>query len=101
MAGLCKKKCKFDGCNFEKNNHDLVTHHEENCSHRTFKCKWSEHGCNFEATKTLVREHEDDCEHELSQQLENELALAEAAEEEKPKRVKRTRKVAAPPKLVF
>ena len=58
---VSKKKCKFDACNFEKNNQDLVTQHEKNCIH------------------SLVREHEDDCEHDLSQQLENELALAEAA----------------------
>ena len=77
---LDKKKCKFDGCKFEKNSLELVTRHEENCSHRTFKCKWSEHGCNFEASdKTLVTEHEEDCEHILSQELESGLSIAGAA----------------------
>ena len=70
MNQLDKKKCKFDGCKFERNNQVLVTEHEENCEYRTFKCKWSEYGCDFEASaKTLVTDHEEDCERNLPQEL--------------------------------
>ena len=37
LEKLEKKKCKFDGCNFERNNPALVADHEENCSHKTFR----------------------------------------------------------------
>ena len=79
LEQLDKKKCQFNGCNFERNSQALVTEHEETCDHKTFKCKWSEQGCNFEATKALIGEHEDNCEHSLSQQLEAELSIAGAA----------------------
>ena len=102
LEKLDKKKCKFDGCPFERNSSALVTEHEENCSHKTFKCRWSEHGCNFEApNKAFVREHEDnECEHNLSKQIEAELSIAQAANKEKPKKEKpkkdkRTRKAEA------
>ena len=97
LEKLEKKKCKFDACNFERNSLALVTDHEENCIHKTFKCRWSEHGCNFEApTRTLIREHEDnDCEHNLSQEFEAELTLTEAAKKEKPRKGKRTKKAEA------
>ena len=53
LEQLEKKNCKFKGCNFKRNSQALVTEHEETCAHKTFKCKWSEQGCNFEATKAL------------------------------------------------
>ena len=61
---LEEKKRKFDGCNFERNSQALVTEHDKNRIHKTFKCGMYKHGCYFEAsTKTLVKEHEDnDCE---------------------------------------
>ena len=37
LEKLEKKKCKFDGCNSERNNPALVADHEENCSHKTFR----------------------------------------------------------------
>ena len=100
LEQLDKKKCKFDGCNFERNSQALVTEHEETCAHKTFKCKWSAQGCNFEATKALIGEHEDNCEHSLSQQLEAELSIAGAAKLEKPKKDKRNRKAEAPATLM-
>ena len=100
LEQLDKKKCKFDGCKFERNSSALVTEHEETCAHKTFKCKWSEQGCNFEATKAIIREHEDNCEHSLSQQLEAELSIAGAAKMVKPKKYKRNRKAEAPATLM-
>jgi len=100
LEQLDKKKCQFNGCNFERNSQALVTEHEETCDHKTFKCKWSEQGCNFEATKALIGEHEDNCEHSLSQQLEAELSIAGAAKLEKPKKDKRNRKAEAPAVLM-
>ena len=98
---LDKKKCKFDGCKFERNNQALVTQHEENCEYGTFKCKWSEYGCDFVAsTKTLVTDHEEDCERNLPQRLESELSFAGAAKVEKPKKSRRTRKAETAPTLM-
>ena len=73
LEKLEKKKCKFDACNFRRNSLVLVTDHEKNCIHKTFKCRWSEHRCNFESsTKAFTREHEDKCcEHYLSQNFES------------------------------
>ena len=100
LEKLDKKKCKFDGCPFERNSSALVTEHEENCSHKTFKCRWSEHGCNFEApNKAFVREHEDnECEHNLSKQIEAELSIAQAANKDKPKKDKPKKVSGAKPK---
>ena len=99
MEKLAKKKCKFGACLFMKNNLECVIEHEKTCIHRTIKCKYFEHGCNFEAEIETVKEHELNCEHGLSEEFASELSLA-GAEKEVNSKKKRAREPKVQAKLM-